>query len=275
MGLLEKWRNWRELSARKSEVIDAIQSRNPEAVKTTLSNLQPEEVTSDEKSDYLRRAIDEQNVLSFKEVLRFVDDPNLEIGIDKGGRYVEMHYYSPLAYALGEAHTHDISLMLAGDPRVKVKEEYMETAKNSGMGDVVTVLTKRMADVHRHEADLRLQEAAHLDQEAAKPAPVTQAQDPVAPPPAAANNNNDDIWALIPGNSIAHVVSSPAIGRKLTNIFNFDDRERVIITENLTTGKETVGLAEKFDAISPDAVKRAEDKLKALTAEVPKRTFTL
>jgi hypothetical protein len=270
-SLVDKWRNWRDVSKRKKAASEAIGSRNPETAKAAFANLKPEEISSDEKARYLRDAIDEQNVAVFKEVLRFVDDPNLEIGIDKGGRYVEMHYYSPLAYALSEARTHDISLTLAGDPRVAVKDEDLETAKNQGMTDVAAVLTHRVADVRRHEADLRLQEAAHLDQEAAaKPAD--------APAPAAKPaNQNEDVWALMSETSVAHMTSSPVVGRKLTEIFKFDDKERVTVSENLKTGAESPPTTEKFENLSADTVRRAEEKLKALNAEAAgtKRTFSL
>lgn len=280
-GLVDKWRNWRDLVGRKKAATQSIPTHDPGTVKAAFANLRPEEVTDEEKSGYLRAAIDQQNVLVFKEVLRFVDNPNLEIAVDKGGRYSDWHYYSPLSYALTQARTHDISLVLAGDPRVNVTEDSLGTAKLYGMSDVATVLTKRLADVARHESDLRLQEAAHLDQQAAAPTALDQATSPATEPPAPASasaNNagaNQDNWVLMSDTSVAHVVTTPALNRKLTNIFNFEDKERVIITEKLDTGKETVAPAEKFEAVSADAVKRAEDKLKELKAEAPKRSFSL
>lgn len=274
-SLIDKWRNWRDLCARKNAVTEALSSRNPGTVKTALANIKPEEIKPEEKTGYMRRAIDEQSLECFKQVLIFADDPNMQIEVNEGSdRYPDRHNYSLLTYALKCARTHDISLTLAGDPRVIVRDDDLELAKAGGMQDVAAVLAGRVADMRRHEADLRLQEAAHLDQEAHAPVPATEAPAPSeAPAPAATTEG--ETWALMSETSVAHVTASPLIGRKLTAIFNFADKERVIITENLKTGAETIGAAEKFDSLSPDTIQRAADRLKALSSEGQKRTFSL
>lgn len=265
-GLLDKWRAWRDLKARRQAAYDAISERNPEAVAAALSKLRKDELKEDDPGELMKSAIGEQNLQSFKELLAFLGTPKVTIKIEVGdGRYSHTETYSPLSYAVEVVHTHDIAMLLANDPRVWVSDEVLAAAKEHGMQDVAKTLAGRIADQRRSEAERLDAEAGKTP--AAPPANAAPAE-PAKPAP-------DDTWALMSDTSVAHVVSSPAIGRKLTTVFNFEDRERVIITENLATGKETVGLAEKFDAISADAVKHAEEKLKTLTAEAPKRTFTL
>lgn len=144
--------------------------------------------------------------------------------------------------------------------------EDMDEARRQGMTDVGMVLAKRIADMRR-------QEAAELDKEAGEKVeaiPAVATETPV--PPSA---KSADTWALMSENSIAHVTSSEVIGRKLTEIFNFDARERVQISENLKTGVETLGQPEKFDTLSPAVIQRAQDMLKALNGDNAKRSFKL
>jgi hypothetical protein len=280
VGLVDKWRKWRDVSKRRNAVAEAISSRNPDTVKTALANIQPEEVSTDLKSAWIRSAIDEQNLQSFKEVLRFIDDPNIDIAVNKGSaRYPDMHHLTPLAYAISEARTHDIALLLAGNPRATVAGEYLDAAKSGGMQDVAAVVAGRVADVRRHEADLRQQEAAQLDQEAAQGgAPKEPAQaEPATAPPAAVTVAEGETWARMSETSVAHVTSSKAISRKMTEIFNFESKERTVITTNLDTGAERLGAAEKFETVPESAVKRAAEMLKTLSAggDGQKKTFRL
>ncbi len=277
MGLVDKWNKWRDVSKRKNAVGEAISSRNPDTVKVALANISPAEASDDDKSGWLRRAIDEQDAECFKAVLKFTDTPNLVFKIDEGGRYTDYHYYSLLCYALTKARTHDISKMLAGDPRVKVTDDDLEAAKNGGMQDVAAILAGRVADIRRHEADLRQQEAIHLDQEAAAGGAPKAEAPPLPAAPAAAHDGPAETWALMSETSIAHVTASKAIGRKMTEIFNFESKERTLITTNLDTGAETLGAAEKFETVPESAVKHAAEMLKTLSAggDGQKMTFRL
>jgi hypothetical protein len=285
LGLVEKWKNWRDVSKRRNAVATAIASRNPDTVKNALANVRPEEADTELRSAWVRSAIDEQNLQSFKEVLRFVDDPNIDIEVNKGsGRYPDIHHLTPLAYALTEARTHDISLLLATNPRVTVADEYLEDAKSGGMQDVAAALASRVADNRRHEADLRQQEAAQLDQEAADggvtkstPAPAPEPGVVTAPAPADSGENGET-WARMSETSVAHVTSSKIINRKMTEIFNFESKERTVITTNLETGVDTMNPVEKFETVPQAAVQRAGEMLKSLNddeAAQKRATFKL
>lgn len=66
-----------------------------------------------------------------------------------------------------------------------------------------------------------------------------------------------ETWVLMGENKVAHVGVYPAVGRRLTHIFNFESRERLIISENLKTGQEAVTPPEKFDTLEPAHLEKA------------------
>lgn len=269
-GLREKWRKSKEAKAAKQAVYNAIDAGDPAAVRKAFEVVRKVEIDGEEKGLFVRAAIKSQNLQVFKEAIAYTDDPNIEIrySITQNERTTN-YCYTPIGYAIGVTGTHDISLWLANNPRVNISGEYMDAAKNNGMQDVALVLMKRIAD-------LRRQEAALLDKEAAQPEDPGIAVPSSAVAQVAAPAKKGETWALMSDTSVAHVTSSDVIGRKLTEIFNFESRERVIITENLKTGAESVGQPESFDKISPVTLKRAEDMLKSLNTEGgSKRSFSL
>ena len=265
-GLREKWRKSREIKAAKKAVYNAIDSGDAAGVKAALDALGDAPVDAQEKGWFLKRAIESHSLPAFKEVLSFVGDPNTEITYSITRNDTRYNYrYSPIDYAVTKICTHDISLWMANNPRTVISDDLMESAKKGGMQDVALVLTKR-------SAELRRQEAALLDKEASKPADAEIA----APLPAAAEAPAADAeWALVAKQSVAHVTKMEVLSRKITEIFNFETRERVIITENLKSGAETVSQPDSFDKIAPANVQRAADMLKSLTDGGPKRSFTL
>ena len=105
------------------------------------------------------------------------------------------------------------------------------------------------------------------------------AEKPAAPAPAAVAAPEGDSWTLMGPARVAQIGSYPAAGRRITEIFNFESRERVIITENLKTGAETTTQPEKFEALAEAVVKQAEEQWKALGGALPdksqKRSFNL
>jgi hypothetical protein len=272
-GLIDSFNKWRDKRARKKAVYVAIASRNPETTDAALARLNRDELSKEDPANMLQSAIDEQNLHVFSSVLAFIGDPNVAISINVGSsRYPDMKDFPLLSYAITQARTHDIALALASDRRTAVSDDIMQAAKEHGMQDVAAVLAGRVADLRRQQADRLDHEATELDKAAAQ-GPVAATPAPEAKPA----NGNEDTWALMSPTSVAHVTSSPVIGRKLTEIFNFDNKERVIISENLKTGTESTAPAEKFENLSADTVRRAEEKLKALNAEAAgvKRTFSL
>jgi hypothetical protein len=78
-----------------------------------------------------------------------------------------------------------------------------------------------------------------------------------APAPAALGAESTEHWTLAGKNRVALHGAYPDLGRKITEIFNFESRERTVITENLKTGVETLSPPESFDRINEDALRRA------------------
>lgn len=77
-------------------------------------------------------------------------------------------------------------------------------------------------------------------------------------------------WSLFSVTKLAHVEISPALGRRLTEIFNFESRERLLISENLHTHAETVLPPVSFDTLPDEAVEKALDKFSTLGGEANK-----
>lgn len=71
-------------------------------------------------------------------------------------------------------------------------------------------------------------------------------------------------WHRMGTSKVALVGTYPAMGRRLTEIFNFDSRDRLIIAENLRTGAENVTPPESFDAIGEEPVKKALEAFRRL-----------
>jgi hypothetical protein len=70
-------------------------------------------------------------------------------------------------------------------------------------------------------------------------------------------DNSAETWVMMGDSQIAKVGLYPAVGRRLTHIFNFESRERIIISENLKTGAESVTQPEKFDDLEQPHLQRA------------------
>lgn len=89
----------------------------------------------------------------------------------------------------------------------------------------------------------------------------------------AANENkpaaSGETWAMMNPVTIAKIAEMPALNRKITEIFNFESRERLIISENLKTGLETLGTAESFNTLGDAVLARAADELKKAGGQVP------
>ena len=56
------------------------------------------------------------------------------------------------------------------------------------------------------------------------------------------NQENAEEWKKLADDRIAHVVWDAALGRKITHIFNFSARERMVICQNLRTNAESMSM---------------------------------
>lgn len=83
----------------------------------------------------------------------------------------------------------------------------------------------------------------------------------IAPAPAP---QDAETWALAGAKSVVHATLYPGLGRRLTEIFNFETRERIAITENFTLKTETMAPHENFDNIGDEALRKAFDEFRRL-----------
>lgn len=84
----------------------------------------------------------------------------------------------------------------------------------------------------------------------------------IATPPGSANDV--ETWTLAGSHSVAHSTVMPALNKKLTELFNFESRERVTFSENLATKAELMGPHQNFNTISDDALLKAFSEYKRL-----------
>ncbi len=66
-----------------------------------------------------------------------------------------------------------------------------------------------------------------------------------------------ETWLRMGAGKIAQVGIYPALERKLTEIFNFESRERITISENLRTGVENMAAPQSFDVIEETVLQKA------------------
>lgn len=77
-----------------------------------------------------------------------------------------------------------------------------------------------------------------------------------------------DEWALMGAEKIVHTSVYPSMNRKLTDIFDLTNRERLLITTSLPDGHDSMTPPVSFDEISPAALKNAVEKFKQLGGAV-------
>lgn len=99
-------------------------------------------------------------------------------------------------------------------------------------------------------------------EEKPKPIPPKPAPVPVAPAPAVSTET--ETWQLAGKNNLVHTSTFPSLGRKLTEIFNFESRERVVITENTVLKTESMGPHVSFDGLTEEYLRRALQEFRKL-----------
>lgn len=83
-----------------------------------------------------------------------------------------------------------------------------------------------------------------------------------------------ETWVLMGDHQVARVGVYPALGRKLTEVFNFESRERLVISENLKTGAENLTPFTPFDAMSDSLVEKALQAFRRLGGKTDEEAVT-
>ena len=188
----------------------------------------------------------------------------------KRGADVNAHaadYITPLHFA---AHTGDIELVKllvdhgADLNAVIVNNGYtpLHWAVIQGHANVVEFLVQSGArnDMPDKKGNTQLELAtakgAHLQKILEAPVQVKNAP-AVEEEPAAPAYSGNDKWLRTGEHQVTHIGEIPDINRRLTEIFNFETRERTVINENTRSGVENTSAPENFDTIAEAALRKA------------------
>ncbi len=86
----------------------------------------------------------------------------------------------------------------------------------------------------------------------------------------ARDNGHDDIvallqeWSLLGSSKLVHIESSETFGHKMTEVFNFESRERVTLIEKLSGGNEIALPVISFDDLHEETLRKAFNKFSEL-----------
>jgi ankyrin repeat protein len=80
---------------------------------------------------------------------------------------------------------------------------------------------------------------------------------------AAGLSSRDEFWRICGADQVAYIGEFRHINRKITELFNFASRERVMIVENIAEKKETVSAPQSFSTIEQTRLKQAFDAFRA------------
>ena len=158
---------------------------------------------------------------------------------------------TPLHLATENRRNPTVDFLLTQGARTDLKNNYGNTSYDKAKSTGSKPLKELFEEADRKKSQL-------------------QVQAPGAAAPAA--ETSGESWALLAQDKVARIGVYPPINRKITEVFNFESRERLIMTENLKTGAETMGAPEKFETLAEDVVIRAEQRLKSLGGTAPDRS---
>ena len=186
----------------------------------------------------------------------------------KRGADVNAHaadYITPLHFA---AHQGDIDMVkmlvsYGGNlDTVIVNNGYtpLHWAVIQGHANVVEFLVQSGARTDMHDKkgqtqlDIATAKGAHLQKILETPVAKNE---PAAAEAVASAYSGNDRWLRTGEHQVTHIGDIPDINRRLTEIFNFETRERTVIHENTRSGVETTAAPESFDTITEAALRKA------------------
>ncbi len=139
--------------------------------------------------------------------------------------------YTPLHWAVIQGHANVVEFLVQSGARTDIPDKKGQT-----------------------QMDIATTKGAHLQK--ILETPVAK-DEPAAQQPAAAAYSGNDRWLRTGEHQVTHIGEIPDINRRLTEIFNFESRERTVINENTRSGVETTSAPENFDNIAEAALRKA------------------
>ncbi len=141
--------------------------------------------------------------------------------------------YTPLHWAIIQGHANVVEFLVQSGARIDMPDKKGNT-----------------------QLELATAKGAHLQKILETPLPAKDAPVLEEEPAAPAYNANDK-WLRTGEHQVTHIGEIPDINRRLTEIFNFETRERTVINENTRSGVETTSAPENFDNIAEAALRKA------------------
>lgn len=83
-----------------------------------------------------------------------------------------------------------------------------------------------------------------------------------------------EAWVKLGDHQVARVGVYPVLGRRLTEIFNFESRGLLVISENLKTGAESVTPLEKFEDLEESHLAKAIATFRSLGGKIDETALT-
>jgi ankyrin repeat protein len=154
---------------------------------------------------------------------------------------------TPLHHAIAQGHGKLVQLLLERSARIDIEDNRGMTAHQAAL-DKGNALIIRLIDPLAKKA---LSQATTALSASAEALPEEDAEE----------------WVRMGARQVARVGVYPRLGRRLTEIFNFESRERLIISENLRTGAENVTPPAAFDALDEELLKTAHAAFRTLGGE--------
>jgi ankyrin repeat protein len=151
---------------------------------------------------------------------------------------------TPLHLAVAQGHGAIVKLLLDKGARIDIKDDYGRTAHEAALGRGNGVIVDLIDPIAK--------------QAIAKNTTALTASATALP------EEDTEVWVRMGAHQVARVGVYPALGRRLTEIFNFEARERLIISENLKTSAENVTPPSSFDKLAEGTLKKAFDAFRDL-----------
>jgi ankyrin repeat protein len=170
----------------------------------------------------------------------------LEKGVDINQQ--EYRGNTPLHVAIAHGQAKIVEMLLEKGARIDIVNTYGHDAYHD-------------AKDSRNPQILRLVEPLAKAEQAKKMTPLTATAEAM---PA----QDAEAWLRMGDRQVARVAVYPPMGRRITEIFNFEARERLIISENLKNGAENVTPPQSFDHVAEATLTKALAAFRDLGGQV-------
>ncbi|MDI1229355.1 MAG: ankyrin repeat domain-containing protein [bacterium] len=142
--------------------------------------------------------------------------------------------YTPLHWAIIQGHANVVEFLVQSGARTDMPDKKGQT-----------------------QLEIATAKGAHMQKILETPVVQAAPAAAVEEEPAAPAYSNNDRWLRTGEHQVTHIGDIPDINRRLTEIFNFETRERSVIHENTRSGAETTMPPESFDTIAEAALRKA------------------